>query len=99
MQAAPLSPILSSPGRDMRWGQQVRDRQGRRGIEVFFPWAQVPWAVPGCLVLALEDAWGGLLGEAAVRVAGLGEATPLDGEVAFLQVYACNAWLLCCSCD
>jgi hypothetical protein len=44
----------------------------------------------GCLVLALEDSWGGLLGEAAVRVAGLGEATPLDGQVAFLQVCAHN---------
>ena len=40
----------------------------------------------GSLVLMLEDSFSGMLGEAAVRVADLAEASPLAGEVAFVQV-------------
>ena len=40
----------------------------------------------GSLVLTLEDSFSGVLGEAAVRVAGLGEACPVAGEVTFVQV-------------
>ena len=40
----------------------------------------------GSLVLTLEDSFSGVLGEAAVRVTGLDEGSPIAGEVTFVQV-------------
>lgn len=38
------------------------------------------------LTLTLEDHFNGMLGEAAVKVTGLGETTPFAGRVTFVQV-------------
>jgi hypothetical protein len=40
----------------------------------------------GWLTLTLEDHFNGMLGEAAVKVAGLEERKPVAGDVTFVQV-------------